>query len=148
MDFKGYRVGVVVAKWNREITEKLEEGALRRLKEKGLEPQQVHLSYVAGAFEIPLAAQAYMDKNFDAVITLGCVIRGETTHYDLICNSVERACTNLQLMSKRPVVFGVLTTENEAQAFDRVGGAFGHKGEECADVALEMLEVLKTIRAL
>lgn len=148
MEYKGLKIAVVVARFNREITEKLEEGALRILTEKGLESQQIQLVHVPGAFEIPLAAKAFLLKDFDAVIALGCVIRGDTSHYDYVCEAAERGCSQVQLEFQKPVVFGILTTENDAQAFERVGGSHGHKGEEAAEVALEMILLLRKIKSL
>ena len=101
MEFKGLKVGIVVARFNREITEKLEEGAMRVLAAKGLESQQMQLVHVPGAFEIPLAAKAFLLKDFDAVIALGCVIRGDTTHYDYVCQAAERGCSQVQLEFQR-----------------------------------------------
>lgn len=140
------KIAVVVAEFNREVTEKLEAGALQALKASKV--KHIHVSHVPGAYEIPLIAKAYLDKGVDAVIALGAVIRGETTHYDYVCGSVERGCTQLQLEYKKPVVFGVLTTENEEQAFDRVGGSHGHKGKEAAEVAIKMVLELKKIKKL
>lgn len=141
---KGLRVGVVTARWNSKITYKLEKSAIDELAKLGAVSESVR---VPGAFEVPLACKAFLDAGFDAVIAFGCVIRGETTHYDVICNSVERACTELQLQTGKPVGFGLLTTENEEQAFDRAGGKHGDKGLECAQVVVEMSNVLKSIGA-
>jgi 6,7-dimethyl-8-ribityllumazine synthase len=143
------KIGIVVAEFNRDVTSKLEEGALAFLKEKGLKNNSLELIRVPGAFEIPLVAKALLKKkNIDAVIALGAVIRGETTHYDYVCQAVERGCTMLQLEFVKPVVFGVLTTENEQQAFDRLGGKHGHKGRDAAETALRMVETLKKIKKL
>ena len=141
---KGLRVGVVTARWNSNITYKLESSAIAELEKLGAHADAVR---VPGAFEVPLACKAYLDAGYDAVIAFGCVIRGETTHYDVICNSVERACTQLQLETGKPVGFGILTTENEEQALDRAGGKHGNKGSECAQVVIEMANVLKSIRS-
>ena len=143
------RIGVVVAEFNRDVTSKLEEGALDFLKEKGIKEKNIELVHVPGAFEIPLIAKALLkSKKIDAVIALGAVIRGETTHYDYVCQAVERGCTLLQLEFVKPCVFGVLTTENEEQAFDRVGGKHGHKGRDAAETALRMVETLKKLKKL
>jgi len=146
LDGKALKVGVVCARFNRDITAKLEAGAMRRLKELGVADKNVRLVSVPGAVEIPLAAKALLKAGMDGVITLGCVIRGETTHYESVCTSVERGCTHLQLEQLKPVVFGVLTVENMEQALDRVGGHHGHKGEEAAEVAVEMCNLLKVIK--
>lgn len=140
---EGLKIGVVTARFNSEVTEKLEEGALRALQEMAC--QEVRAVRVAGAFEIPLAAKALLDAGCDGVVALGAVIRGETSHYDFVCAAVERGCTELQLQSGKPVAFGVLTTENEEQALERAGGRHGNKGAEAAQVAVEMVRLLKMI---
>lgn len=140
-----WKIGIVTARFNSEITEPLETGAYERLIELGLATSQIVRTRVPGAVEIPLAAQWLFDKECDAVIALGAVIQGETKHFDYVCNSVERGCTELQLKVKKPVVFGVLTTDNDEQAMDRIGGKHGHKGRDAADVAVEMLNLMDTI---
>lgn len=139
------RIGIVTGRFNFEVTEKLESAAIATLKEKGLNDSQIICVRVPGAFEIPLAAQSLINKPCDAVIALGAVIRGDTSHYDYVCNAVERGCSELQLKYHKPVVFGVLTTENDEQAFDRAGGKHGNKGAEAAMVALEMVDLLKKL---
>jgi len=134
-----FKVAVVTARFNSEVTFKLEEGALSELKKLGC--QNVKSVRVPGAFEIPLAAKWFFDTGYDAVVALGCVIRGETSHYDYVCSAVERGCTELQLRTGKPVAFGVLTTENDEQAMDRAGGKHGNKGAEAAQVAVEMLHL-------
>lgn len=141
------KIGIVTARFNPEVTSLLREGAMRKLGQKGVAPDRIVDVSVPGAFEIPLAAKALLQADCDSVIALGAVIRGETSHYDYVCNAVERGCSDVQLEFTKPVVFGVLTTENEEQAMDRVGGRHGHKGEEAAEVALEMMDLLKKIRA-
>lgn len=140
-----WKIGVVTSRFNTPVTEPLEAGALERLVEIGIKPEQVLAVRVPGAVEIPHAAQMLFNKGCDAVIALGAVIRGETTHYDYVCNSVERGCSQLMVDYKKPVVFGVLTTENGEQAFARVGGKKGHKGKEAAEVAIEMLNLEKLL---
>lgn len=142
---KNWKIGVVTSRFNERVTLKLEEGALAQLKEFGAEEGQIVRTQVPGAFEIPMAAQWLLEAGCDAVVALGAVIRGETTHYDYVCSSVERGCTELQLKYNKPVVFGVLTTENGEQAFARTGGAKGHKGVEAIEVAVEMLNLKKSI---
>ncbi len=138
------KIAIVVSEFNRDVTELLEQGALEILGQ--LKVKEVYLSRVPGAFEIALASKAYLDKGVDAVIALGAIIRGETSHYDFVCNAVERGCTHLQLEYGKPVVFGVLTTDTDEQAFDRVGGKHGHKGKEAAAVAVSMILELKKIK--
>lgn len=101
---------------------------------------------VPGAVEIPLACQALFDKGCDGVVALGCVIRGETSHYDYVCTSVERGVTTLMLEYKKPIGFGVLTTENDDQAMDRAGGKHGNKGADCAQVVHEMIGLLSDLK--
>lgn len=138
------KVGVVRSRFNKAITDELREGALRVLKEHGLTDNQIIAVDVPGAIEIPVACKAlFQFQQVDAVIALGAVIRGETTHYESVCNSVERGCTLLALEFTKPVVSGVLTVESEEQAWARVGGSHGHKGEESALTALEMIQLLK-----
>jgi 6,7-dimethyl-8-ribityllumazine synthase len=141
--FRELKVGVVTARFNSEITEKLEEGALSYLE--ACEDVQVYAVRVPGAVEIPLAAQTLLEAGCDGVVALGAVIRGETSHYDYVCSSVERGVTELMLAYNRPVGFGVLTTENEEQALDRAGGKHGNKGEEAAQVVMEMIGLLDQI---
>lgn len=139
------KVGIVTARFNSDITSKLEEGAVRTLKALGVKPQNIRIASVPGAVEITSAARALLKSGSDAVIALGCVIRGETTHYESVIYAVDTGCTHLQLETGKPVVFGVVTTENLEQAIDRVGGHHGHKGEEAAEVAVEMVNLLKVI---
>lgn len=132
-----YVVGIVTSQFNEDVTSKLRQGALEVLNEFGINYFDVE---VPGAVEIPLAVKWLIDgKKCDAVIALGAVIRGETSHFDFVCNSVERGCSELQLQYGIPVAFGVLTTEDGHQALARAGGAKGNKGKEAAFVALEML---------
>lgn len=139
------KIGVVTSRFNEEITSKLEEGTLDFLE--AIEGVEIFAVRVPGAVEIPLAAQALLEyQKVDAVITLGAVIRGETTHYAEVCRSVERNCSRLMLDYKKPIAFGVLTTETEEQAMDRVGGKHGHKGVDAAQAALEMIGLLKEIK--
>ena len=140
-------IGVVTSRFNSEVTEKLEAGALVRLHEAGLSSENIIQVRVPGAFELPLAARWLLEEGCAAVIALGAVIRGDTAHFDYVCQAVERGLTTLQLELGRPVVFGVLTTDNEAQALARVGGEHGHKGRDAAEVAIEMLNLEKQIRS-
>ncbi len=143
MKRKKLRVGVVTARFNSEITERLEEGALSFLEENEVEILSVK---IPGAVEIPLACQALLDAGCAGVVALGCVIRGETSHYDYVCSSVERGVTQLMLDYKKPIGFGVLTTENDDQAMDRAGGKHGNKGAEAAQVTLEMIGLLADVK--
>ena len=104
------------------------------------------VAYVPGAVEIPLIAKTYLDLNFDGVVAIGAVIRGETTHYESVCNSVERGCTLLQIEYGKPVTFGVITTENDEQAEDRAGGKHGNKGRIVAETCIKMINLIKNIQ--
>lgn len=137
-----WKIGVVTSRFNHDITENLEKGAVARLLELGCQPEQLRIIRVPGAVEIPLVIQRLLDSDCDGAIALGAVIRGETAHFDYVCSSVERGCTEVMLKTKKPVVFGVLTTDTEEQARDRIGGAHGHKGRDAADVAIEMLNLV------
>lgn len=137
------KVAVVVSRFNEEITDKLQEGAIEYLEE--CEGVQIGLFRVPGAVEIPLTCQWALNLGFDGVVALGAVIRGETSHYDYVCNSVTDGITQLMLKSNKPIAFGVLTTENEEQAFDRVGGKHGHKGREAAQTLMEMIGLGKSL---
>lgn len=136
---------MVTSRFNEEVTEKLLDGAIDVLEDAQVDVLSVK---VPGAVEIPLATKTLLDVGCDGVVALGAVIRGETSHYDYVCNSVERGITHLMLETGKPIGFGVLTTENEEQAFDRVGGRHGHKGEEAAQVVLEMVGLLGDLKKI
>jgi 6,7-dimethyl-8-ribityllumazine synthase len=140
-----WKIALVTARFNSEVTEKLETGAHDRLLELGVKPEQIIKVRVPGAVEIPLAALRLLESQCDAVVALGAVIRGDTAHFDYVCQSVERGCTQAMLQTKKPVVFGVLTTDNDEQALARVGGEHGHKGRDAAEVAVEMLNLMDMI---
>lgn len=139
------KVGVVTARWNNEITERLEEGAISYLE--SCEGVEIFAALVPGAVELPLACQAFLDAGCDGVVVLGAVIRGETSHYDYVCSSVTDGVTRLMLDYKKPIGFGVLTTENEEQAMARAGGEHGNKGAEAAQVVMEMIGLTQEIPA-
>ena len=123
------RIAIAVSRFNESITVPLLEGCLERLQELGIDRQSVPVTHVPGAVELPIVAQQYARSGeYDAVICLGAVIRGETTHYDVVCQQVSSGCQQVSLTHNIPVILGVLTTENREQALDRVGGAHGHKG--------------------
>ena len=140
------RVGIVTGRFNESVTAVLRQGALHELQRLGATEKQITTVWVPGAFEIPLASKWLLTLGrCDGVIALGAVIRGDTPHFDYVCSAVERGCTHLQLETSKPVVFGVLTTDNEQQALDRIGGAHGHKGIEAAQTLIEMLILKKCI---
>lgn len=141
------KIAIITSRFNEEVTQKLKEGAYARLIARGMSSEQIATWDVPGAVEIPLVATVCAkQKKYDAIICLGAVIRGETTHYDYVCDQVSRGCQKVMLEQEIPVIFGVLTTENEEQAFDRVGGQHGHKGHDAADAALEMIQLLTDIK--
>lgn len=140
------RVGVVAARFNESIVEELLEGCLRRLRELGVQEDRIEVHRVPGAFELPLAAQALARTGrVSAVICLGCVIRGDTPHFDFVAGECARGIQDVALSEHLPVIFGVLTTNTEQQARDRAGGKHGHAGERAADAAAEMISVLSAI---
>jgi len=142
-------IAIVISQFNQEITTGLKEGALKRLADCGVKEKDITLVEVPGAIEIPLVIKALAKtKRYGALIALGAIIRGETTHYDYVCQQVSYGCQRVALDFDLPVVFGVLTTENEAQALDRIGGNHGHKGADSVDCALSMIAVLQQMRDL
>ena len=139
------RVALVTSLFNEELTRKLEQGALDCLTRHGIKPA-VQI-YVPGSMEIPLITQVLLrKKDYDGVVVLGVIIRGETSHYDIICQSVERGCSSLQMEFSKPVGFGVLTTENRKQAEERCGGTKGNRGFEATRATLDMLQLLDKIK--
>jgi 6,7-dimethyl-8-ribityllumazine synthase len=134
------KIAIVVAEWNEEITGALYESAVQSLIANGVSRGNIIKKNVPGTFELSLGALLMADdKKIDAVICLGCVIQGETPHFDYICQAVAYGITEASLKTKKPVIFGVLTTLNKQQAIDRAGGKYGNKGEEAALTALSML---------
>jgi len=134
------KFAIVAARFNDGIVEELLRGCLARLAELGVDEKRVHITRVPGAFELPVAAQwAARTKNFSAVICLGAVIRGQTPHFDFIAAEAARGIQRVALDESLPIIFGVLTTDNEQQALDRVGGSQGHAGRRAADAAVEMV---------
>lgn len=134
------KVAIVVAEWNEEITEALYGGAAACLAAHGVKKKNIIRKNVPGSFELPLGALwMAREKGIDAVICLGCVIQGDTPHFDYICQAVAYGVTEAGLKTNKPVAFGVLTTLNKQQALDRAGGKLGNKGEEAALTALKML---------
>jgi 6,7-dimethyl-8-ribityllumazine synthase len=142
MDLSKKTFAIVVAEWNEEVTEPLYQGALDALLKLGAKKKNIIRKNVPGSFELPLVAQWMTEKKeVDAVICLGCVIQGETAHFDYICQAVAYGVMRVNLKSSKPVAFGVLTTLNKQQAMDRAGGKFGNKGEEAAVTVVKMLEI-------
>ena len=143
LNLSNKKFAIIVAEWNEDVTEALYEGALHGLLSLGVKKSNIVRKNVPGSFELPLGAQWMADKkNIDGVICLGCVIQGETPHFDYICQVVAQGIMNVNLGTKKPVAFGVLTTLNKKQAIERAGGKYGNKGEEAALTVVKMLEIL------
>lgn len=139
-----FPIAIIVSQFNHDITQALVDGAMQRLASSGFKPEDITLVEVPGAIEIPLIAKRLAKKNkYAVIIAFGAVIRGETTHYDYVCQQVSDGCQRVTLKYETPVIFGVLTTENEEQAWDRLGGKHGHKGIDAVDCALAMHSILQ-----
>ena len=140
------RIGIVAARFNEFIVGKLVAGALDGLKRHEVDEDRIDIAWVPGAFEIPLICQKMVKSGkYDAIIALGAVIRGSTTHYDYVCSEVSKGIANVALNADIPVMFGVLTTENIEQAIERAGSKAGNKGYDCALGALEMVNLIREI---
>lgn len=143
---KGIRVGIVAARFNEFITSRVLSGAMDGLIRHDVQEEDIHVAWVPGAFEIPLiASKMAKSGKYDAVICLGAVIRGSTSHYDYVCNEVSKGIAAVGLDSGIPVLFGVLTTENIEQAIERAGTKAGNKGYDCALSAIEMVNLIREI---
>ena len=141
---EGLHIGIVAARFNEFITNKLVSGAIDALKRHGVSDENITLAWVPGAFEIPLGAQKMANShNFDAVICLGAVIRGSTPHFDYVAGEVTKGVAQVSLRTGVPIIFGVLTTENIEQAIERAGTKAGNKGFDAAMPAIEMANLLK-----
>ena len=142
-DASGMKVGIVVSEWNSVITEKLLEGACNTLEKHGVSHDDIRIFRVPGSFELTFGAQQvakYCDV--DAVIILGCVVKGDTPHFDYVCKGVTDGIARLNATQDTPVIFGLLTTENMLQAEERAGGKFGNKGDESAITAIKMIDFI------
>lgn len=142
-----YKIAIVVAEWNAKITGALYQGAFSTLIKHGVKEENITSMPVPGSFELPAAAEILLEKKIglDAVICIGCVIQGDTKHFDFICEAVANGITNVGIKHSKPVIFGVLTTNDEQQALDRAGGKHGNKGDEAAITALKMAHFSATI---
>ena len=141
------KIAIVVGQFNEIITERLLEGALERLIDVGILADKIEVYKVPGAVEIPLIAQQLAQKKiYGSIIALGCVIQGETDHYDYVCQQVSHGCQQVALTYNVPVIFGVLTTHTVEQALERSGGSEGHKGCESAEAALHMMALMKNLK--
>ncbi|MFT7269607.1 MAG: 6,7-dimethyl-8-ribityllumazine synthase [Roseivirga sp.] len=140
VDMGNKKFAVIVSEWNEEVTESLYQGAYETLIANGVAKENIIRKSVPGSFELTLAAQWMAEQeSIDAVICLGCVIQGETRHFDFICDAVAHGVTNVSLKCNKPVIFGVLTPNTQKQALDRAGGKHGNKGDEAAITAVKML---------
>ncbi|HDZ7667538.1 TPA: 6,7-dimethyl-8-ribityllumazine synthase [Staphylococcus aureus] len=145
---KDLKVAIVVSRFNDFITGRLLEGAKDTLIRHDVNEDNIDVAFVPGAFEIPLVAKKLASSgNYDAIITLGCVIRGATSHYDYVCNEVAKGVSKVNDQTNVPVIFGILTTESIEQAVERAGTKAGNKGAEAAVSAIEMANLLKSIKA-
>lgn len=144
---KDIKVGIVAARFNEFITSKLLSGALDGLKRHDVQEENIDVAWVPGAFEIPLiASKMAKSKKYDAVICLGAVIRGSTSHYDYVCSEVSKGIAQISLTNDIPVMFGVLTTENIEQAIERAGTKAGNKGFDSAVSAIEMVNLIRELK--
>ena len=143
---EGMKVGIVASRFNSFIVQKLLDGAVDGLVRHGVDDKNISVVWVPGAFEIPLAAKKMAESDkYDAVIAVGAVIRGSTTHYDYVCAEVSKGIASVSLSTGKPVLFGVITTENIEQAIERAGSKAGNKGYDCALSAIEMVNALEMI---
>ncbi|SEF84751.1 6,7-dimethyl-8-ribityllumazine synthase [Sphingobacterium lactis] len=141
----GLKFAIVVSQWNAEVTGALLNGAYKGLLDHGAQEENIALIEVPGSFELVAGSDiALRNKELDAVITLGCVIQGETRHFDFICDAVANGIAQVGIQHNKPVIFGVLTTDNLEQALDRAGGKHGNKGEEAAITAIQMAHIHKS----
>ncbi len=143
----GLRIGIVVSRFNEWITKAMLDGALNELRRLGVSDTDIQVVWVPGAFEIPLAAQTLCEsKKIHALVAIGCIIRGETSHYEQLAQSLSDGILKVVLEQKMPIGFGVLTVENMAQAIDRAGGKHGNKGRDAAKSAVEMVQVAAALK--
>ena len=143
---KEYRIAVIAAEWNPEVTDAMMQGAIDTLRENGVEDENILKYRVPGTFELTTAAEQLLKRTFvDAVICIGCVIQGETRHFEFICQAVSQGLTNVAIKHGRPVIFSVLTCDTMQQALDRAGGKHGNKGVEGAITALKMVALDQAI---
>lgn len=143
---EGMKVGIVASRFNSFIVQKLLDGAVDGLVRHGVDEKNIDACWVPGAFEIPIIAEKMADsKKYDAVICVGAVIRGSTTHYELVINETTKGIAQVGLKSGIPVLFGVITTENIEQAIERAGSKAGNKGYDCALSAIEMVNLMKNL---
>ena len=145
-DAKGMKVGIVVSEWNENITGALLAGAKDTLFKLGVRPDDIHVETVPGSFELIYGSQLMVKTGVDAVIAIGCVIRGDTPHFDYICEGTTYGLARLNATQNIPVIYGLITTNDMQQALDRCGGKMGNKGDECAVTAIKMIAVSRKLR--
>tara|TARA_B100000524_G_scaffold345897_1_gene245229 strand:+ start:379 stop:855 length:477 start_codon:yes stop_codon:yes gene_type:complete len=134
-----YKIGIVVSEWNYDITKKLSDGAKDKLIELGVKENNISITFVPGSFELIYACKELSKKDFDVIIAVGCVIKGETDHYDYICSSVSNGIAQLNATGSVPIIFCVLTDHSKDQSLARSGGKYGNKGHESAIAAIKMV---------
>ena len=142
-DARGMKVGIVVSEWNDNVTGALLDGALNTLIAHGVVQEDVNVMYVPGSFELIYGASQMVKRGVDGVIAIGCVIRGDTPHFDYICQGTTYGLSRLNATQDKPVIFGLITTNDMQQALDRCGGKHGNKGDECAVTAIKMIAISK-----
>lgn len=144
-DGKGMKVGIVVSEWNSNITGALLNGAISTLMKLGVDESDIHVETVPGSFELIFGCTQMAMTNVDAVIAIGCVIRGDTPHFDYICQGTTYGLAHLNATQDKPVIYGLITTNDMQQALDRCGGCMGNKGDECAVTAIKMIAVSRRL---
>ena len=141
-DASAMKITIVVAEWNSKITGGLLKGAQETLLKHGLKEENLNVHFVPGSFELPLGAQFFLEEGeTDAVVCLGCVIQGQTKHFDYVCQGLTKGIVDVSLKYNKPVIFGVLTDNTEQQSIDRSGGKLGNKGDEAAITAIKMIDL-------
>lgn len=144
---EGLKVGIVAARWNNQVTDPLLNGAIERIVQEGYSRKSITVQRVPGTVELTFAAaQMARSGKFDAVIMIGCVIRGGTPHFDYVCDNATQGCAILNATQQVPIIFCVLTTDNEQQALDRAGGTLCNKGTEAAEAAIEMAHIARNYK--
>ncbi|MBQ4276672.1 MAG: 6,7-dimethyl-8-ribityllumazine synthase [Bacteroidaceae bacterium] len=142
----GMKVGIVVSEWNDNVTGALLHGAVSTLTKHGVAETDIHIETVPGSFELIHGSMLMSQTGVDAVIAIGCVIRGDTPHFDYICQGTTQGLAQLNLTGPVPVIYGLITTNNMEQALDRCGGRLGNKGDECAVTAIKMIALSRKLR--
>lgn len=147
-DAKGMKIGLVVAEWNSNITDALMDGAIETLIKNGVAESDIKVLRVPGSFELIYGATQMVKADVDAVIAVGCVVRGDTPHFDYICEGTTYGLAKLNTIQEKPVIYGLITTNDMQQALDRCGGKMGNKGDECAVTAIKMIDYARKVENL